>query len=99
MAILKIEVWWKKYITSLQIIQFVLDISAFGLSAVWNKYWVKETVCSSWHVWWHNYVASSIVASYLVLFIQFYIEAYLSGRNKKAAAGASKPADKAKKTN
>eukprot|EP01122_Echinamoeba_exundans_P007446 TRINITY_DN2304_c0_g1_i1.p1 TRINITY_DN2304_c0_g1~~TRINITY_DN2304_c0_g1_i1.p1 ORF type:complete len:285 (-),score=76.76 TRINITY_DN2304_c0_g1_i1:260-1114(-) len=99
MAILKVEVWWKKYITSIQIIQFCLDISSFGLSAVWNKYWVKETVCSSWEVWWYNYVASSIVASYLVLFIQFYIEVYLSGRNKKPAAGASKPADKTKKTN
>lgn len=95
MAILKIDVWWKKYITTIQIIQFCLDISSFALSAVWNKYWVKSVVCSSWEVWWYNVVASSIVLSYLVLFIQFYIESYLSGR-KKPAAGATKT-DKPKK--
>lgn len=97
MAILKIDVWWKKYITTIQIIQFCLDISSFALSAVWNAYWTTTTVCSSWEVWWYNYVASGIVASYLVLFVQFFFETYVLGRGKKTAAPAGKGQEKPKK--
>jgi len=69
---LNINVWWKKYLTSLQILQFILDDSA-NLS--WAYYTVIEgKSCSgSWSGFWFGVL---LIGSFLVLFIQFYKKTY-----------------------
>jgi len=78
---LKIHVWWKKYLTQFQIVQFVIDIAAcvyasshepvvggLGLS------WLQRPHCNgtlkgaTWGV--------GIIFSYLILFIVFYFQTY-----------------------
>lgn len=86
-AILKIDLWWKKYMTQFQIVQFCLDISCCAVSAYMNftSAAAAGTTCSSWEAIWPNAVSLSIVLSYLLLFIQFYFQTYT---NRRAAASA-----------
>jgi len=69
---LNVHIWWKKYLTSLQILQFILDDSA-NLS--WAYYTVlEERTCSgSWSGFWFGVI---VIASFLGLFIQFYKNTY-----------------------
>lgn len=98
MAILKINVWWKIYITKIQIIQFCLDCSAFIASCIYAKMQRDAgSRCASWDpsVWYiPDVVAFSIILSYLLLFIQFYLTTYLSGKR----AVSTKDGKKAEET-
>jgi len=81
-VLLKRAPWWKKYITQLQIIQFVLDIAT---SYIWVYYTFKDgqPCAPNWKVF---LVCQVIIYSYLVLFIIFYIKEYY----EKQAQDASK---------
>jgi len=76
---LGINIWWKKYLTSLQILQFILD-------ELGNVSWVYHTViegrkCSgSWTGFWFG---MGVIFSFLVLFINFFKKTY-SGKGKGA---------------
>jgi len=69
---LNISVWWKKYLTTLQILQFIIDDSA---NISWAYYTVlEERTCSgSWSGFWFGVL---VIASFLILFIQFYKKTY-----------------------
>jgi len=74
-----VQVWWKKYITRLQIVQFVWDI-------VWHLAWfyAKNTrpVCNGGIETFH--VGNLVVVSFLALFIRFYFQTYKSKGTKAA---------------
>ena len=88
-AILKIDLWWKKYMTQFQIVQFCLDISACLVSAYMNSN-LQATTCSSWEKMWPNAVALAIVMSYLLLFIQFYFQTYRRAAPKTDSSAPAK---------
>ncbi|KAF2841525.1 elongation of fatty acids protein-like protein [Patellaria atrata CBS 101060] len=75
-----IRIWWKQYITIMQIIQFVLDLG-FVYFASWTYF------TSTYWPWLPNYGTCSgeefaaiagicILSSYLLLFISFYLATY-----------------------
>jgi len=75
-----IRIWWKKYITIMQIIQFVLDLG-FVYFASWTYF------TSTYWPWLPNagkcageefaaIAGICILSSYLVLFISFYLATY-----------------------
>jgi hypothetical protein len=96
-AILKVDLWWKKYMTQFQIIQFCLDITCCAVSAYLNNTYAaaRGTTCSSWETMWPNALSCAIVLSYLLLFIQFYWQTYKNRPSAKNAA-ASKPTESKK---
>lgn len=79
LAALKINVWWKKYLTQLQIVQFIIDIAAcvyaswhepvlggLGLSKFFpNAAWCNGTLIGA-------VSGVGIIFSYLLLFLVFY---------------------------
>lgn len=72
LALLKINVWWKKYITGLQIFQFIADISA---NSFWAYFTIKTgRICSGgWGGFWAGQI---VIFSYLILFIRFFMGTY-----------------------
>ncbi|KAI5294561.1 hypothetical protein KEM52_003731 [Ascosphaera acerosa] len=85
-----IRIWWKKYITILQILQFVIDLGfvyfasyTYFTSTYWP--WMPNAgKCAG-----EEFAAISglvILSSYLVLFIMFYLATY-----KKGAAKGGRP--------
>ncbi|CEP21679.1 ELO2 [Cyberlindnera jadinii] len=85
-----IRVWWKQWITNFQIIQFILDLtfiyyaSFIKLKHDWGLFGCSETQCidcvgTTLATW----AGVAIISSYLVLFVLFYIEIYIT-KGKKA---------------
>jgi hypothetical protein len=75
-----IRIWWKRYITVLQIVQFVVDLG-FVYFATYTYF------TSTYFQWMPNYgkcageefaaiAGCAILSSYLLLFISFYIATY-----------------------
>lgn len=75
-----VRIWWKKYITMLQIIQFVIDLG-FVYFASYTYF------TSTYFPWMPNagncageefaaFAGMAILSSYLVLFISFYFATY-----------------------
>ena len=75
-----IRIWWKKYITMLQIIQFVIDLG-FVYFASYTYF------ASTYYPWAPNmgkcageefaaFAGMGILSSYLLLFISFYFATY-----------------------
>ncbi|KAK1636267.1 GNS1/SUR4 family protein [Colletotrichum phormii] len=93
-----VKVWWKQWITVLQITQFVLDLGFvyFGFYDVFADTYFKEILPHVGRCGGEFYAAmtgGAILTSYLVLFIMFYITTYKKGgRSKSAASQKSKPA-------
>jgi hypothetical protein len=71
------SVWFKRYITTLQIVQFVSALTLMGIYA-WIK-WTSECDVGRETTFWFSLVVN---ASFLVLFVQFYKSSY--GKVKKA---------------
>lgn len=83
-----IRIWWKEWITRLQIIQFIIDLGFIYYASytlfVSNYYpsLPHQGSCAG-----ENHAALSgmgILTSYLVLFISFYIATYSKASNKKS---------------
>eukprot|EP00727_Mastigamoeba_balamuthi_P004735 m51a1_g1426 hypothetical protein (254) ;mRNA; r:68145-69593 len=76
------SVWWKKYLTTIQITQFVLCIALavyHGLSSYQGACGAREVTTRS-AVW-----TSVCYTSFLVLFVQLYIENYCSRTDRSKA--------------
>jgi len=83
LAALRIRVWWKKYLTQLQITQFVIDIAAC-VYASWHEpvlsglgisaYFPKAAECNGTLT--GALTGVGIIFSYLLLFLVFYADTY-----------------------
>jgi fatty acid elongase 3 len=75
-----IKIWWKKYITMLQIIQFVIDLgfvyfaSYTYFSARYFAWLPTMGICAGEE--FAAFAGMGILSSYLFLFIGFYISTY-----------------------
>eukprot|EP01102_Stenamoeba_stenopodia_P006816 TRINITY_DN1903_c0_g1_i1.p1 TRINITY_DN1903_c0_g1~~TRINITY_DN1903_c0_g1_i1.p1 ORF type:complete len:285 (-),score=40.78 TRINITY_DN1903_c0_g1_i1:157-1011(-) len=75
-----IHPWWKKYLTQLQIIQFIVVLAVH-----WSTpylHFVKGRYCRA-ITEWGNIFGESVVISYLFLFIGFYIKTYREAKDRK----------------
>ncbi|KAJ3030782.1 hypothetical protein HDV00_008722 [Rhizophlyctis rosea] len=86
-------IWWKKYLTTLQITQFILDIFAIYLatytyvsSAMYPDIipnfglgTCRGKPIAAW-------IGCAIITSYLGLFVQFFIKTYGDNKNKRRQA-------------
>ncbi|KAI0047831.1 elongase of fatty acids ELO [Auriscalpium vulgare] len=81
------KIWWKKYLTGLQITQFILDlfIVYFGTYSYFAAtYWPKMPVMGSCAGTESAALfGCGLLSSYLLLFIKFYFETYKKPRGKK----------------
>jgi len=77
------DLWFKRYITQIQIMQFI-TVLLLHLTSVLYHYYVSQN-CSSFDVWWKNTAGGSVIASYLLLFLHFYSQSYGKDGKKKAA--------------
>ncbi|KIW99371.1 uncharacterized protein Z518_11359 [Rhinocladiella mackenziei CBS 650.93] len=86
-----IRIWWKKYITMLQIIQFIIDLGfvyfasyTYFTSTYWP--WLPNAgTCAGEE--FAAFAGMAILSSYLLLFISFYFATYrkqtISGRPRR----------------
>jgi len=79
------RIWWKKYVTTFQIVQFVIDFAVIwfcifsfyviDLVLVPRQIWFDEEInCQG--TWWAAWIGAIIITSYLVLFISFFKKTY-----------------------
>jgi hypothetical protein len=93
LATLGYEIWWKKYLTSLQIIQFVID-----LIACFSALFYKINYPNDCHGdYWQGFVGIFIIASYLFLFLDFFVKTYPNQREKKTDTPVQTNKNKKKK--
>lgn len=90
------NIWWKKYLTTMQITQFVIDCFAiyFASYVVFSDLYfpsfkVVSASCSG--APYAAYFGCSLITSYLILFVQFYGKTYQQ-RKAKAVSAAPSPA-------
>lgn len=72
MAAIGVRSAWKRYITVLQIAQFVVDVASVAAVAISNA--THEAQCSG-EAWGYS-IPSAIIVSFLALFVEFYRSAY-----------------------
>lgn len=77
-----LDVWWKRYLTTMQIVQFIADESGNVMWAYYTKY-LGRACSGSWFSFWFG---MGVIASFLLLFIDFYRKSYLKPKAGKAAA-------------
>jgi fatty acid elongase 3 len=75
---LGIKPWWRRYLTKLQISQFVIDLTACGYA---YGYYVVYGWGSCYGTVTGAYMGIGILFSYLLLFIKFYIETYKGSKS------------------
>lgn len=69
-SISKKNIWWRKYLTLMQIIQFIIDIFTSILFA-YVKLFTEYDCFGSWRLWT---ISNFIGLSFLYLFIDLYIK-------------------------
>lgn len=85
MSALRIKVWWKKYLTSLQICQFIVDVTVVGYAYfVFIRSGYDQKVCYGTEK--AAIIGLSILFSYLLLFIRFYVSTYITKPKVKPEA-------------
>lgn len=87
MAAVRVRVWWKRYLTSIQIAQFVVDVTVVSYAyAVFIRAGFDENAC--YGTTRGAVFGLAILISYLLLFIQFYVSTYVVKPRKAEAAKA-----------
>lgn len=88
-----IRIWWKKYITVMQIIQFVIDLGfVYFASYTYFSYsyfpWLPNTgICAGEE--FAAFAGMIILSSYLFLFLGFYAATYKKPQKKGRARATS----------
>lgn len=80
LVIFKISPWWKKYITKIQIIQFIINLIVYNSTYLYHHLIAKN--CNGYNGW-GSLLASGIIWSYLFLFVDFYRKSYTQVNKKK----------------
>ncbi len=82
-----VPVWWRNYLTQLQIVQFVVVCIWSGV--LYYLYGGEASPCVSYKDSWADEFGIALYLSYLFLFLQFYYHSYIStaraateGKNK-----------------
>ena len=75
-----VSIWWKKYLTTMQITQFVLDIVA---CYYYTYSRIQTDSCGNGEVY-AAYFGSFLLTSYLFLFINFFNKTYKDDKPKKS---------------
>eukprot|EP00180_Rhodochaete_pulchella_P000129 Plantae.Rhodophyta-Rhodochaete_pulchella.ctg10820.p1 GENE.Plantae.Rhodophyta-Rhodochaete_pulchella.ctg10820~~Plantae.Rhodophyta-Rhodochaete_pulchella.ctg10820.p1 ORF type:complete len:271 (-),score=39.61 Plantae.Rhodophyta-Rhodochaete_pulchella.ctg10820:228-1040(-) len=82
MTALKIRIWWKKYLTTLQIAQFVVDVIACSYAyTIFVLNGMRYDKCHGTQV--GAITGIIILSSYLVLFVRFYLRTYNAPRKDR----------------
>jgi len=92
------RIWWKKYLTTLQISQFVIDLFIVYFASY--SYFVAEYfpgaptmgTCAGTEA--AAVMGCFLLTSYLFLFIAFYQRTYSAGKKERAAGSKSAEAKK-----
>lgn len=81
------DVWWKKYLTMVQIIQFVIDIVfCWGAIYLREDYVRWKRIGLDCHGDWHSaYFGALLLSSYLLLFVDFFFKRYDTPASKKGS--------------
>jgi len=87
-ATMGVNPWWKKYITSGQIVQFVVGL-LMACPHFYYYYTTNGNCAGDIRLAW---VSQTVAISFLILFINFYIKTYKSG--KPRGAGGEKDVKK-----
>jgi len=72
------DLWWKKYITTMQIIQFFLDLS-MGIPFYYNKLVLEKDCSGATSV---LFTSNVVLISFVILFINFFQKTYKKGQSK-----------------
>ena len=72
LSALHIKVWWKKYLTVFQILQFVIDLIVCVYCTI--QLYVQPVTC--YGILFAAYSGIGIIGSYFILFLKFYITNY-----------------------
>lgn len=93
MSALRIRVWWKKYLTTLQIAQFIVDVIAIGYAyATFIRAGFDPNVCYGTSR--GALIGLGILISYLLLFVRFYVQTYSkTPQNNQRKSGISEQSD------
>ncbi|CAN8072564.1 unnamed protein product [Agarophyton chilense] len=95
MSALRIRIWWKKHLTTLQILQFIVDVGAVGYAyTTFILSGFDENVC--YGTTKGALVGLGILTSYLLLFIRFYMQTYKRTPVKGRSSPASDKAEEKK---
>jgi len=98
------QIWWKKYLTSLQITQFVLDMGfVYFATLTWHadRGFLPDmfNFGSCYGTTQAAYFGCVLLTSYLYLFIEFFAKTYINPRaapQKGAVTAKPAPAGKTK---
>ncbi|GBE77948.1 GNS1/SUR4 membrane protein [Sparassis latifolia] len=89
------RIWWKKHLTTMQIVQFVVDLFVVYFatysyfSATYLKGWPTMGSCAGTES--AALFGCGLLSSYLGLFIQFYVNTYNKPAKGKSAKANGKP--------
>uniref|UniRef100_A0A6T6P560 Elongation of fatty acids protein n=1 Tax=Timspurckia oligopyrenoides TaxID=708627 RepID=A0A6T6P560_9RHOD len=89
MSALKIRVWWKQYLTTIQIMQFVIDVIACAYAySIFILAGMNYSACYGTQI--GAITGILILASYLLLFVRFYLVTYKTPASKSDAVKQKK---------
>ena len=90
-----VKIWWKKYITMLQIAQFVIDLGfVYFASYTYFTSTYFPKMPSAGHCAGEEFAAFAgmgILSSYLLLFISFYLATYKRDKDQAKGRGRRRP--------
>eukprot|EP00238_Polyblepharides_amylifera_P007761 CAMPEP_0196598830 /NCGR_PEP_ID=MMETSP1081-20130531/94532_1 /TAXON_ID=36882 /ORGANISM="Pyramimonas amylifera, Strain CCMP720" /LENGTH=129 /DNA_ID=CAMNT_0041924557 /DNA_START=553 /DNA_END=942 /DNA_ORIENTATION=- len=79
---LKVKVWWKRHLTTAQILQFVIDVIVCSYATIlklgYHRGYSWGVDCGGTMA--AGYFGTGLLFSYLLLFIHFYMVSYLSSK-------------------
>jgi len=90
-----VKIWWKKYLTTMQITQFVLDLFFVYYCTVFGNIYRDDPLPHSFDSWLHSdcygtrpagFTGCFILTSYLYLFVDFFIKTYSQPKTRPPRA-------------
>lgn len=86
-------VWWKRYLTQMQIVQFILDLAvcyyAYGRAALSHFGFLDPSMTCHGDLL-YGFFGVALLTSYLHLFVDLYFKMYKGARKDKPAKETKK---------